>query len=187
LRQTINGQTSIKTFVTIKTKKMINKITLIGRIGQIDIKDTKAGEKLTNFSVATSDSYKDKSGEWQEKTQWHRCTLFKEFKGEKGDMVYIEGKVEYREHEGKYYTDIICSYARKINGKSSSTEKKEEDFTPAVELPYPTNGQIVAMKIKIKRGELFLEQIQEKFNLTTEQFHQLKMEEPLTGEDKLPF
>jgi len=75
---------------------MVNKITLIGRIGQIETKDTKSGDKLTNLSVATSDSYKDKSGEWQEKTQWHRCTLFKEFKADKGDTVYLEGKVEYR-------------------------------------------------------------------------------------------
>jgi single-stranded DNA-binding protein len=41
---------------------MVNKVTLIGRIGQIDVKDTKSGDKLTNLSVATSESYKDKNG-----------------------------------------------------------------------------------------------------------------------------
>lgn len=164
---------------------MVNKLTLIGRIGQIEIKDTKSGDKLTNLSVATSDSYKDKNGEWQEKTQWHRCTLFKEFKADKGDLVYLEGKVEYREHEGKYYTDIIASYARKINSKG---EKQTEQSEPTLTLPEPTNGQMVAMKIKVKKGELTISQIQEKFNLTTEQLANLRAEVPGDADDgELPF
>jgi len=164
---------------------MVNKLTLIGRIGQIEIKDTKSGDKLTNLSVATSDSYKDKNGEWQEKTQWHRCTLFKEFKADKGDLVYLEGKVEYREHEGKYYTDIIASYARKINSKG---EKQTEQSEPTPTLPEPTNGQMVAMKIKVKKGELTISQIQDKFNLTTEQLANLRAEVPAGAEEEeLPF
>jgi len=163
---------------------MVNKLTLIGRIGQIEIKDTKSGDKLTNFSVATSDSYKDKSGEWQEKTQWHRCTLFKEFKADKGDLVYLEGKVEYREHEGKYYTDVICSYARKLNSKG----EKQSEEQPENNLPAPTNGQMVAMKIKVKKGELTISQIQEKFSLTTEQLANLRAEVPAGAEEEeLPF
>lgn len=164
---------------------MVNKLTLIGRIGQIEIKDTKSGDKLTNFSMATSDSYKDKNGEWQEKTQWHRCTLFKEFKADKGDVVYLEGKVEYREYEGKYYTDIIASYARKINSKG---EKHTDQYEPTPTLPEPTNGQMVAMKIKVKKGELTISQIQEKFNLTTEQLANLRAEIPDDADDgELPF
>ena len=164
---------------------MVNKLTLIGRIGQIEIKDTKSGDKLTNLSVATSDSYKDKNGQWQEKTQWHRCTLFKEFKADKGDVVYLEGKVEYREHEGKYYTDIIASYARKINSK---VEKQTEQSEPTPTLPEPTNGQMVAMKIKVKKGELTISQIQEKFNLTTEQLANLRAEVPGDADEaELPF
>lgn len=163
---------------------MVNKLTLIGRIGQIDIKDTKSGDKLTNLSVATSESYKDKSGEWQEKTQWHRCTLFKEFKADKGDVVYLEGKVEYREHEGKYYTDIIASYVRKMNYKG---EKQTEQSETTPTLPEPTNGQMVAMKIKLKKGELTMAQIQDKFNLTTEQLAQLRAEVPGDDDGELPF
>ena len=164
---------------------MVNKITLIGRIGQIEIKDTKSGDKLTNLSVATSDSYKDKSGEWQEKTQWHRCTLFKEFKADKGDTVYLEGKVEYREHDGKYYTDIIASYVRKINSKA---EKQTEQSEATPTLPEPTNGQMVAMKIKVKKGELTMAQIQDKFSLTTEQLAQLRAEVPGSADEaELPF
>jgi single-strand DNA-binding protein len=184
LRQATERQTSSKKFINIKLKNMINKITLIGRIGKIEIKDTKSGDKLTSFSLATSESYKDKNGEWKENTQWHQCTIFKEFKADKGDLCYLEGKVSYREHEGKYYTDIIGSYAKKMSNKS---EKKEEEYTPAVELPYPTENQMKAMLLKVKHGDLMLEQIQEKFNLTSEQFNQLKREEPFMNEEKLPF
>ena len=164
---------------------MVNKVSLIGRIGNIDVKDTKGGDKLTNLSLATSESYKDKNGEWQEKTEWHRCTIFKEFKADKGDLCYLEGKITYREHEGKYYTDIIASNLRKLNSKG---EKKTEQYEDKPTLPEPTNGQMVAMKIKVKRGELTISQIQDKFNLTREQLAQLRAEVP-AGEDdgELPF
>jgi single-strand DNA-binding protein len=168
----------------LKTIEMVNKLTLIGRIGQIDVKDTKSGDKLTNLSVATSESYKDKNGEWQEKTQWHRCTIFKEFKADKGDLCYLEGKVEYREHDGKYYTDIIASYVRKLNYKG---EKQTEQHEDKPSLPEPTNGQMVAMKIKVKKGELTMSQIQDKFDLTTEQLAQLRAEVPGEDDGELPF
>lgn len=94
---------------------MVNRVTLIGRVGK-EPEQKQFGEKtLTKFSFATSESHKDKNGEWQEKTQWHQISYWNSIKLEKGDMLFIEGKIEYREHEGKYYTDIIASYCKKIN------------------------------------------------------------------------
>ena len=94
---------------------MVNNVTLIGRVGK-EPEQKQFGEKtLTKFSFATSESSKDKNGEWQEKTQWHQISYWNNSKIEKGDMLYITGKIEYREHEGKYYTDIIASYCKKIN------------------------------------------------------------------------
>ena len=95
---------------------MVNRVTLIGRIGKEPEVKTFGEKTLTKFSFATSESSKDKNGEWQEKTQWHQVSYWNNITIEKGDMLFIEGKVEYREHEGKYYTDIIASYCRKING-----------------------------------------------------------------------
>jgi single-strand DNA-binding protein len=95
---------------------MVNRVTLIGRIGKEPEVKTFGEKTLTKFSFATSESSKDKNGEWQEKTQWHQVSYWNNTKLEKGDMLFIEGKIEYREHEGKYYTDIIASYCRKING-----------------------------------------------------------------------
>jgi single-strand DNA-binding protein len=164
---------------------MVNKVTLIGRIGNIDVKDTKSGDKLTNLSVATSESYKDKNGEWQEKTEWHRCTIFKEFVADKGDLCYLEGKITYREHEGKYYTDIIASYVRKLSYKG---EKQSEQDDVQNNLPSPTGAQMVAMKVKVRKGELKLSQIKEKFNLTKEEVAILNAEVPAgEDDDELPF
>lgn len=164
---------------------MVNKVSLIGRIGNIDVKDTKSGDKLTSLSLATSESYKDKNGEWQEKTEWHRCTIFKEFKADKGDLCYLEGKITYREHEGKYYTDIIASYVRKINSKGEKIVEQDEVQN---NLPSPTGAQMVAMKVKVRKGELKISQIKEKFNLTTEELAILNAEVPAGEEEPdLPF
>lgn len=108
---------------------MVNRVTLIGRIGkQPELKQF--GDKtLTKFSFATSESFKDKSGEWQDKTQWHTISYWNTLKAEKGDMLFIEGKIEYREHEGKYYTDIIASYCRKINANGSVNNQHQQTAT----------------------------------------------------------
>jgi single-strand DNA-binding protein len=162
---------------------MVNEVMLIGRIGNIDVKDTKGGDKLTNLSLATSESYKDKNGEWQEKTEWHRCTIFKEFKADKGDLCYLEGKITYRENDGKYYTDIIASYIRKLNSKG---EKQTEQDDVQNNLPSPTKAQMVAMKVKVRKGELKLSQIKEKFNLSKEEVAILNAEVP-EDDGELPF
>lgn len=105
---------------------MINKVTLIGNLGKEPEIKTFGDKKMSKFSLATSESYKDKNGEWQQKTQWHNVTAWSEVKAEKGDTLYVEGKIEYREHEGKYYTDIIASYTRKMNtGQKVESVKAE--------------------------------------------------------------
>ena len=123
---------------------MVNKVILIGRVGK-DAEQKQVGEKtLTKFSLATSTSYKDKSGQWQEKTQWHNITAWKQINALKGDTYYIEGEIEYREHEGKYYTDIICSYARKVSGNRPAESVQVEEITqpkpafvePDADLPF---------------------------------------------------
>jgi single-strand DNA-binding protein len=106
---------------------MINKVTLIGNLGkEPEIKTVGNDKKMSKFSIATSESYKDKDGEWKQKTQWHNVTAWSEVKADKGDTLYVEGKIEYREHEGKYYTDIIATYTRKMNtGQKVESVKAE--------------------------------------------------------------
>ena len=101
--------------------KGVNKCIIVGNLGEDpNVNYSAAGAAITNISVATSDSWKDKqSGQEQEKTEWHRIVFFgklAEIAGEylrKGSKVYIEGKLQTRkwqDKEGKdrYTTEIVC-------------------------------------------------------------------------------
>ena len=98
----------------------INKVILVGNLGQDpEIRYTADGRPIANFSIATSESWKDKnSGEKREKTEWHRVVVFgklAEICGEylsKGRQVYIEGKLQTRKWQGqdgqdKYTTEVV--------------------------------------------------------------------------------
>lgn len=99
----------------------INKVSLVGRIGQdVEVKNLEGGKAVVNFSVATSESYKNAQGEKVENTEWHRVTAWgklAEIVGKytgKGDMIFIEGKLQTREFENKegakqQRTEIVAS------------------------------------------------------------------------------
>lgn len=98
----------------------INKVILVGNLGQDpEIRYTADGRPIANFSIATSETWKDKnSGEKREKTEWHRVVVFgklAEICGEylsKGRQVYIEGKLQTRKWQGqdgqdRYTTEVV--------------------------------------------------------------------------------
>ena len=98
----------------------INKVILVGNLGQDpEIRYTADGKPIANFSIATSESWKDKNtGEKREKTEWHRVVVFgklAEICGEylsKGRQVYIEGRLQTRKWQGqdgqdRYTTEIV--------------------------------------------------------------------------------
>jgi len=101
---------------------------LIGRVGKIY--DSKS-ETVTAFSVATTENYKDKSGEWQEKTVWHNCKMFnKNYKFEVGDLVLIQGKIstnEYTNKDGQSVKaqEIIANQLRTLNKKSDNDNNNQ--------------------------------------------------------------
>ena len=128
----------------------INKVILIGRIGKDpDIFTYEDGTKRISFSLATTESYRDKnSNEWIDQTEWHNIVGYRylaEKRIAKGDLVYIEGKIKTRKYKDKdendrYITEII---ADKINmmaspkgmGESSQYDKgqvsqSENNTTP---------------------------------------------------------
>src|SRR4051794_17066417 len=105
----------------------INKVILVGNLGNDpETKYTQGGMAITTLSIATSSSRKDKEGNFQEKTEWHRVKLFgktAEVAGEylkKGRQVYIEGRLEYStsEKDGvtRYFTDIIGDDMQMLGG-----------------------------------------------------------------------
>ena len=83
----------------------MNRAELIGRLGN----DPDQKGKGLFFSVATNENYKDKDGNWQSITEWHKVAVFKDlpFQLNKGDNVYISGKIKTNKVEDKYYTSIV--------------------------------------------------------------------------------
>lgn len=103
----------------------INKVILVGNLGRDpEIRHTNSGQKIANLSVATSDTWKDKSGERQERTEWHRVVVFNANLAEfaerflrKGSKVYIEGSLQTRKFTDqsgaeKYTTEVVLSAFR---------------------------------------------------------------------------
>src|SRR5258706_4575625 len=98
----------------------VNKVILIGNLGRDpETRYTTGGDAVTNLNIATSEQWKDKSGEKQERTEWHRVVLFgrqAEIAGEylkKGRSVYIEGRLQTRKYTdkdgvAKYSTEIVA-------------------------------------------------------------------------------
>ncbi|MCK5603658.1 single-stranded DNA-binding protein [Candidatus Pacearchaeota archaeon] len=114
----------------------VNKSIIVGRLGQAPESRDVGNSNVCNFSVATSEKWKDKDGVKQEKTSWHNIKAWGKL-GEicqkylkKGDQVYIEGSIEYRENDGKYYTDIKALNMTMLgggNGAAGSDGKKKDD------------------------------------------------------------
>ena len=106
----------------------VNKVILLGNLGRDpETRYTTGGDAVTNLNIATSEQWKDKSGEKQERTEWHRVVLFgrqAEIAGEylkKGRSVYIEGRLQTRKYTDKdgvekYSTEIVADRMQLIGG-----------------------------------------------------------------------
>lgn len=126
----------------------INKAILVGNLGNDpETRYTQGGMAVTKVSLATTESRKDKDGNRQEKTSWHRVTFFgklAEIAAEylrKGSQVYVEGRISYSEHTGddgtkRYYTDIIADEMQMLGGRGDSDgerrpQRQEQKPAPA--------------------------------------------------------
>ena len=115
----------------------INKVILVGTLGKDpEVRYSQAGAALTSVSIATNESWKDKNGEKQERTEWHRVKFFgrlAEIAGEylkKGGQVYIEGSLrteKYTDKQGveKYSTDIIANEMQMLGGMPGGADRAE--------------------------------------------------------------
>ena len=116
----------------------INKVILVGNLGQDpEVKYMPSGGAVTNLSIATTDSWKDKStGEKRENTEWHRVVFFNrlaEIAGEylrKGSQIYVEGNLRTRSWEDngvkKYSTEIVAREMQMLGSKGGGSS----DFAP---------------------------------------------------------
>ena len=114
----------------------VNKVILVGHVGKDpEIRSTQAGKKIASLSVATSERWKDNnSGEWRERTEWHRVICFNDgLSGvveryiKKGSMVYIEGQLQTRKWQDqqgvdRYSTEVVL---KGFNGSLTMLSKAE--------------------------------------------------------------
>ncbi len=112
----------------------VNKVILVGNLGKDpEIRTTQNGDKVASFSIATSERWKDKSGQPQEKTEWHRIAVFNDRLVDviqkyvhKGSKVYIEGALQTRkwtdkEGQERYTTEVVLS---KFRGELTMLDSK---------------------------------------------------------------
>ena len=121
----------------------VNKVILIGNLGRDpEVRYLPDGGAITNISVATTDVWKDKSGDKQERTEWHRVAFFgrlAEIAGEylkKGSPVYIEGRLQTRkwqDKEGKerYTTEIVANEMKMLGSRGGGSEPMARESAPA--------------------------------------------------------
>lgn len=120
----------------------VNKAILIGHLGKDpEIRNFESGATLATFSMATTESYKDKTtGEKKEITEWHNIVLWRGLAEiaakylHKGDMVYIEGKIRTRSYE----KDGVTKYITEINGENMVMMSKKDGGNPRQTAPAPT-------------------------------------------------
>jgi single-strand DNA-binding protein len=110
--------------------KSVNKVILIGNLGKDpEVKYTPQGTPVAKLTLATNERYKDKGGEWQDRTEWHNVVLWQrlaEIAGEylkKGSKVYIEGRLQTRSWEDKqtnqkkYMTEVVANDLVLLGGR----------------------------------------------------------------------
>lgn len=137
----------------------LNKVLLIGNLGRDpEVRYMPNGEAVANFSIATTENWKDKSGTKQEKTEWHNIVMYRrlaEIAGEylkKGRPVYIEGRLQTRKWEKdgvtRYTTEIIADQMQMLGGKDGGSGGYESDApmedynqTPARESRTASNNE----------------------------------------------
>jgi single-strand DNA-binding protein len=125
----------------------VNKVILVGNLGRDpETRYTTGGDAVTNIRVATTDTWKDKNGEKQEKTEWHTVVFFgrqAEIAGEylkKGRQVYIEGRLQTRkwqdkEGQDRYSTEIVADRMQMLGSRESGASAASVPSDPAEREP----------------------------------------------------
>ncbi|CEG58146.1 single-stranded DNA-binding protein [Legionella fallonii] len=132
----------------------INKVILIGNVGvDPDVRYLPNGNAVTTLSIATSESWKDKTtGEKQDRTEWHRVVCFNrlgEIAGEylrKGSKLYVEGSLRTRkwqdqQGQDRYTTEIVASDIQMLDSKGGGNSSFNYDDVPQMQQSAPTHQQ----------------------------------------------
>ena len=128
----------------------VNKVILVGNLGRDpEVRFMPNGEAVCNFSIATTDSWKDKSGQKQERSEWHNIVMYRklaEIAGEylkKGRPVYVEGRLQTRkwqtkEGQDRYTTEIIADQMQMLGGRDGGGSNTYEAMDEDQSMPSPS-------------------------------------------------
>jgi single-strand DNA-binding protein len=132
--------------------KTVNRVTLLGNVGRDpEVRAAPSGSIIANFSIATTDRYKDAAGNWQDKTEWHNLVAFKRTAEiirdyvKKGSKLYVEGKIQTRSWDDKetgakrYKTEILVNELALLDsGKPSerAVEAVEQEASDDDSIPF---------------------------------------------------
>ena len=131
----------------------VNKVILVGNLGRDpEVRYMANGEAVCNFSIATTDSWKDKNGEKQERTEWHNIVMYRrlaEIAGEylkKGAPVYLEGKLQTRKWQDKdgkdrYTTEILADQMQMLGGRGEGGGQSGGGQAPSQRQQAPAQRQ----------------------------------------------
>ncbi len=135
--------------------KSVNKVILLGNVGKDpEVKFLPSGLPVANLTLATSDRFKDKAGEWQDRTEWHNLTAYQRVAEiirdyvKKGSKLYVEGRIQTRSWDDqasgqkKYRTEIIVNDIVLLSGRGEG-----EAAGGRARIPHPSiNGRRCTMK-----------------------------------------
>ena len=127
----------------------VNKVILVGNLGRDpEMRYMPSGDALASFSIATTDNWKDKNGQKQERTEWHRISMFgklAEIAGEylkKGSSVYIEGRLQTRKWQDKegnerQTTEVVADRMQMLGGRSGANtyEVMDDEASAPADIP----------------------------------------------------
>jgi len=130
----------------------VNKVILVGRLGRDpEVRFTSSGQPVANFSVATDETYRDRAGERQKRTEWHKIVVWGKQAEiaqkylRKGSLIFIEGRIQTREYTDRDQNkrtsfEIVCNNFRMLGGRgdgapASGAAAAEE---PEAHAPTPT-------------------------------------------------
>lgn len=114
--------------------RSVNKVTLIGNVGNDpEIRSTSSGSPVAKVSLATNRQFQDRTGQTQDRTEWHRLTFFGRLAEiveqyvSKGDPLYVEGRLEYSQTQDdkgntRYWTDIVVNEMVMLGSASRSED-----------------------------------------------------------------
>lgn len=117
----------------------VNKVILVGRLGRDpETRYTSSGQAVCNFTLATDESFKDRNGERQQRTEWHRIVMWGKLAEigqqylKKGKLVYIEGRLQTRQWDDKEgnkrsTTEIVANVMRMLGGREEGARAAVAD------------------------------------------------------------